>query len=96
MIDVDIDEELTAANLLPGIDRLWSASAAKLDSIERTWSPEHGSPVCTVDGRYTSRGWTEWTQGFQYGSALLQYDATAEQRFLRLGRDATVRAMAAI
>jgi hypothetical protein len=23
-----------------------------------------------------SRGWTEWTQGFQYGSAILQFDAT--------------------
>ena len=32
----------------------------------------------TVKGRYTSRGWTEWTQGFQFGSAILQFDATGE------------------
>ena len=28
------------------------------------WSSD-GAPVFTVDGRYTARGWTEWTQGFQ-------------------------------
>ena len=36
-------------------------------------SPGSASPVFTVKGRYTSKGWTEWTQGFQYGSALLQF-----------------------
>jgi len=91
---VEADEKLTAADLLPGIDRLWAASAAKIESIEQSCPPEHGSPVFTVDGRYTARGWTEWTQGFQYGSALLQYDATGDERFLRLGRDLTVRVMA--
>jgi hypothetical protein len=50
--------------------------------------------VFTVKGRYTSRGWTEWTQGFQFGSALLQYDATGERRFLDIGRKKTVELMA--
>ena len=36
-----------------------------------------------VNGNYTTRGWTEWTQGFQYGSSILQYDATGEKSFLR-------------
>ena len=45
----------------------------------------------TVDGRYTARGWTEWTQGFQYGSALLHFDATDDERFLELGRERTRR-----
>ena len=48
----------------------------------------------TVDGAYTSRGWTEWTQGFQYGSAILQFDATGGKEFLRSGRDETVARMA--
>ena len=39
----------------------------------------------TVEGRYQSRGWTEWTQGFQFGSAVLQFDATGETEFLELG-----------
>jgi hypothetical protein len=92
---IKIREDLTAAGLAPKLDRLWAASAAKIDSIERTCPPTASSPVFTVEGRYTARGWTEWTQGFQYGSAILQYDATGERRFLELGRERTVRAMAA-
>jgi unsaturated chondroitin disaccharide hydrolase len=91
---VEVNEKLAAGDLLPKIDRLWQASAAKIDSIERTCTPDRGSPVFTVAGQYTARGWTEWTQGFQYGSALLQYDATGEERFLDIGRDMTVRVMA--
>lgn len=48
----------------------------------------------TADGRYRSRGWTEWTQGFQFGSALLQFDATGEREFLDLGRARTIERMA--
>ncbi len=50
--------------------------------------------MVTVRGKYTSRGWTEWTQGFQFGSALLQFDATGEKRFLELGRRKTIQLMA--
>ena len=57
-------------------------------------SPGSGSPVFTVEGKYTAKGWTEWTQGFQYGSALLQFDATGDERFLQLGRARTVEVMA--
>jgi hypothetical protein len=48
-----------------------------------------------VQGRYQARGWTEWTQGFQFGSALLQFDATGDARFLEIGRSRTVERMAA-
>jgi unsaturated chondroitin disaccharide hydrolase len=93
-VRVKINDGLTAADLEPKLRRLWDASAPKIDSIERTCTPEHGAPVFTVEGRYTARGWTEWTQGFQYGSALLQYDATGESRFLDIGREMTRRVMA--
>ncbi len=89
-----IDESVKAADLLPALTRMWEVSAVKLDAIERTCPPGTPSPVFTVDGRYTARGWTEWTQGFQYGSALLQFDATGEERFLTLGRDRTITVMA--
>ncbi len=36
----------------------------------------------------------EWTQGFVYGSAILQYDATGDESFLTLGRDRTRERMA--
>ncbi|MBM3878188.1 MAG: glycosyl hydrolase [Verrucomicrobia bacterium] len=85
---------LTAGKLVPKIERLFELSARKILSLEKTWLPARGTPVFTARGRYTSRGWTEWTQGFQYGSALLQFDATGEERFLELGRRHTLERMA--
>jgi len=91
---IKIDNELTATKLQPAITRLFEASAAKIERLEKRWNPSAGTPVFTVQGEYTSRGWTEWTQGFQFGSAILQFDATGEERFLQIGRQATVDKMA--
>jgi len=91
---IKIDSKLTAKKLVPQIERLFELSAQKILSIERTTKPGGGTPVFTVKGKYTSRGWTEWTQGFQYGSALLQFDAMADERFLEIGRRGTVERMA--
>ena len=41
-----------------------------------------------------ARGWTEWTQGFQFGAAILQFDATGDAQFLELGRTRTLERMA--
>ena len=89
-----IDRCLTAAALVPAIQRLFELSAAKIRSLEKSWNPSHGTPVFTVKGKYTSRGWTEWTQGFQFGSALLQFDATGEEEFVDMGRRKTLTLMA--
>src|SRR6266446_3385900 len=89
-----IDFKLTPQKLLPKIERLFELSGRKILSLEKTWKPEHGTPVFTVKGKYTTRGWTEWTQGFQFGSALLQFDATGDERSLELGRRNTVERMA--
>jgi hypothetical protein len=79
--------------LLGRIGRLFELSAQKIVSIERAWNPGDGAPVFTVEGRYRPRGWTEWTEGFQFGSALLQFDATGDRDFLELGRSRTVERM---
>jgi hypothetical protein len=73
---------------------MWDFSAAKIRSLEKTCPPGSGAPVFTVKGRYTARGWTEWTQGFQYGSAALQFDATGDREFLDLCRHRTLNVMA--
>lgn len=91
---MQIRSDLTPQVLAPKVRRLFELSAAKIRSLEETWSPEKGSPVYTVDGRYTSRGWTEWTQGFQFGAPILQFDATGETEFLEIGRARTVSTMA--
>lgn len=92
---IRIDDALSAAELVPAIERLWTISAAKIRAIEASWDPAAGAPVFTVAGRYAARGWTDWTQGFQFGSALLQFDATGEGAFLELGRERTLARMAA-
>ncbi len=89
-----IDDQLEPTDLLAALQRMWELSAAKIDSIETAWTPAQGTPVFTVGGRYTSQGWTEWTQGFQFGSAILQFDSGGEERFLQSGRVDTLRRMA--
>ena len=63
-----------------------SSRPTRSERLEDSWRPTDGAPVFTVNGRYTARGWTEWTEGFQFGSSLLQFDATGERAFLELGR----------
>jgi hypothetical protein len=87
-------QTLAPADLLPGIQALFRASAPKIRALEDRWPPEAGAPVFTVAGTYQARGWTEWTQGFQFGAALLQFDATGEREFLDLGRARTLERMA--
>ena len=45
-------------------------------------------------GRYTARGWTEWTQGFQFGAAILQFDATGDASSSSSAATRTVERMA--
>ena len=89
-----IDFEIKPTDLSKKLQRFWSVSADKISQIEKSYDASKGSPVFTVKGKYTSRGWTEWTQGFQYGSYILQFDGTGEEKFLDLGRAETVQRMA--
>jgi hypothetical protein len=81
-----IDHQIAPRDLAGKLDRLWQASAVKIRSLQASWDGRDGAPVFTRGGRYGSRGWTEWTQGFQFGSALLQFDATGEGAFLDIAR----------
>jgi len=91
--NMKIDSVITAASLLSKMENLFEWSAKKILSIEKTWNPNQGSPVFTVQGKYAARGWTEWTQGFQYGCALLQFDAVGDERFFEIGRKHTIERM---
>ena len=91
---IRIDPSITPESLRGAVGRLFEASAGKIFAIERRWSPPFGSPVVTVAGRYAPRGWTEWTQGFRFGSAILQFEATGDRQALSVGRDGTLRHMA--
>ena len=89
-----VNTALNPSDLSTNLQRFWALSARKIQLIERQYDPANGSPVFTVQGRYTTRGWTEWTQGFQFGSAILQFDATGDTECLALGRRQTLAVMA--
>ncbi|MGD0008443.1 MAG: glycosyl hydrolase [Terriglobia bacterium] len=91
---IRIDAELTPEKLRSRIERVFEISAGKIRAIEKAFDTSRGSPVFTVQGVYTGREWTEWTQGFLYGSALLQYDATGDYWFLEYGKRNTIARMA--
>lgn len=91
---MQIKNELTAASLQPKIDRLWALSGEKIKLINKEYDNSKGTPVFTVNGKYTLRGWTEWTQGFQYGAEVLQFDATGDESYLASARENTVQSMA--
>jgi hypothetical protein len=89
-----IKETLKPKDLESQLERFWQVSGEKIKRIAEEYDTAKGSPVYTWAGKYTTRGWTEWTQGFQYGSAILQFDATGEQGFLEMGRKDTLDHMA--
>lgn len=89
-----INTTLKPTDLSAKLSRFWQLSAEKISLIENNYDVSKGSPVFTIEGKYSTRGWTEWTQGFLYGSMILQYDATAERSVLESGRKKTVEVMA--
>src|SRR5690606_5272974 len=89
-----IDHALQAADLCGRLEGFWKLSGEKILAIAEQYDDSAGSPVYTHNGKYTTRGWTEWTQGFQYGSAILQFDVTGDNQFLEIGREGTRTRMA--
>ena len=87
---LSINTTIRPADLAAKVETMFESAAAKINSIEKSWDPSRGTPVFTINGRYTSRGWTEWTQGFQFGCAILQFDGTGDETFLEIGRDRTI------
>src|SRR5438067_13691643 len=92
---MQIESNVTPKELSKLLTRLFDRAAEKVRLIKQSWDPSKGTPVFTAAGKYTSKGWTEWTQGFQYGLAILAFDATGERDLLELGRKNTLDRMAA-
>lgn len=91
---INTNKVLKVKDLENQLQHFWQLSGEKINLIDKNYDLLKGTPVYTVEGRYTTRGWTEWTQGFQFGSAILQFDASGEKQFLDHGRKQTVSAMA--
>lgn len=89
-----LDHSISLERVAQQLPRFWELSGQKIKSIESTFDTQKGAPVFTEKGIYVTRGWTEWTQGFQFGSAILQFDATEDDTFLEIGRKNTIEKMA--
>ena len=48
----------------------------------------------TAGGHYTARSWTQWTQGFQFGNALLCFELGGDRELLDAARRHVVADMA--
>lgn len=91
---ININNEVRIKDLENLLHNFWKLSGEKINRIEKNYDLTKGTPVYTVKGKYTTRGWTEWTQGFQFGSAILQFDGSGNRDFLDYGRKQTVGSMA--
>ena len=91
---IQIDNNLIPEDLAAKLKNFWEISGRKIQLIDKHYDESQGSPVFTIKGKYSTRGWTEWTQGFQYGSAVLQYDATGDLKMLEYARKKIVKEMA--
>ncbi len=91
---MQIDTTLTAGKLTNQFNRVFDIASRKCVALDKAWDSSKGTPVFTVDGKYASRGWTEWTEGFMYGNAILTFDATGEKKLLEIGRRKTLERMA--
>lgn len=91
---IDIKDAPTIDDVAKRLPSVWEAGTRATTLLKNAWSTDRGTPVYTEAGEYTTRGWTEWTQGFQFGNALYLYEATGDTAMLEYGRGATVSHMA--
>ncbi len=92
---LNIRSEITAASLNDKLTKLWDLAETKIHDLQKASELGGATPVFTANGLYQPQGWTEWTQGFQYGCQILQFDATGDETFLEMGRQNTLERMAA-
>jgi hypothetical protein len=90
-----IDHKITAKSLKLAANKAIAIASRKVAVLDRRWKANDGAPVFTVDGQYTARGWTEWTQGFQYGCGIYCFDGTGDESLLKSSRAHVVQSMAA-
>jgi unsaturated chondroitin disaccharide hydrolase len=89
-----LDRSITVQQLQPNTLRVAALAAQKTTQLLHRWKHSDGAPVITVAGRYTSRNWTQWTQGFLYGSGLLAFEMTDDRELLDLSRNLILSEMA--
>ena len=92
---MEIDTNIAPQDLMPAIRRAVELASEKTLRLDRRWNDSTCAPVFTVGGRYTARSWTQWTQGLQYGNALLCFELGGGDELLATSRQHVVADMAA-
>lgn len=82
---MQIDESLSPQDLAPHAKRVAEVGSRKIQMLLNRWSTSD-APVFTIAGRYGSRTWTQWTEGFLYGQALICFEMTGERDLLEIAR----------
>jgi hypothetical protein len=88
------NQTLKAKDLSAAVERALRLASEKTLRLDRRWKASDGAPVMTLAGRYTARSWTQWTQGFQYGNALMCFELTGNKDLLKLAQRHVVEEMA--
>jgi unsaturated chondroitin disaccharide hydrolase len=86
-------QELSIAELTQPVEHLFEVASEKTLRLNRRWKASDSGPVFTIEGVYGAIGWTQWTQGFQYGNALIIFEATGNTDLLRVGVNGTRESM---
>lgn len=84
MIPISSPDEFS--HLQEKIPQFLELAELKTMNLARRWEGIQGAPVYTVNGIYTQRGWTDWTEGFQYGNAILIYESNRTPQLLAYAR----------
>jgi len=91
---IQTNKKLSIDSFSNKLKRFWELSEQKIQLINAEYDESKGSPVFTAAGKYTTRGWTEWTQGFQFGSAILQFEISKNPELLAYAKLQTLNRMA--
>jgi len=54
-----VDFKLSVSSLSKQLEHFWQVATQKVTLLEKQYDASKGSPVFTVEGRYSTRGWTE-------------------------------------
>src|SRR5210317_563230 len=91
---ININNDIKVEDFSGLLDNFFEITGERVNSVTQSYVPKDGAPVFTVKGKYTSCGWTEWTQGFMFGMNILQYDATGQEEYLKYAKKQVIELMA--
>ena len=82
---MQIDQAISLESVARSATQVAEIGSRKIRALLNRWNATD-APVFTSAGRYGSRAWTQWTEGFLYGQALLCFEMTGAEDLLKTAR----------